>query len=124
MVNQLAGLYTRELKKTYRNPAVILMSIIQPLMWLAFFGSSFTSAPRLFLENFFHTNNYIAFLLSGQLSTSMLFVSMFSSMSLIQDKRFGYLRRIMLPPQEILLFFWPKYSVLLLVECYRFQLCS
>jgi ABC-2 type transport system permease protein len=108
MVNQLAGLYTRELKKTYRNPAVILMSIIQPLMWLAFFGSSFTSAPRLFLENFFHTNNYIAFLLSGQLSTSMLFVGMFSSMSLIQDKRFGYLRRIMLTPTRNFIVFLAK----------------
>src|SRR3954467_9617483 len=98
MANQLIGLYTREIKNTYRNPAIIVISIIQPLLWIIFFGSRFASAPKGFLESFFHTNNYIAFLQAGQLSTSMLFVGMFSSLSLIQDKKSGYLRRILVTP--------------------------
>lgn len=108
MLNQLIGLYTREIKNTYRNPAIIVVSIIQPLLWIIFFGSSFSSAPRLFLENFFHTNNYLAFLLSGQLSTSMLFVGMFSSLSLIQDKKSGYLRRVMVTPTKNFIVFLAK----------------
>ncbi len=64
-------------------------------MWLIFFGSSLGNIPSSFLQTFFHTNNYVAFLLPGELSTGMLFVGMFSSMSLIQDKRFGYLKRIL-----------------------------
>ena len=83
MLNQFIGLYIREVKNTYKNPAIIVVSIVQPLLWIVFFGSIFSAAPRLFLESFFHTDNYIAFLLSGQLSTSMLFVGMFSSLSLI-----------------------------------------
>jgi ABC-2 type transport system permease protein len=98
ILNQLFGLYIREIKTTFRSPAIIVLSIIQPLLWIIFFGSSFASAPRGFLEDFFHTDNYIAFLLSGQLATSMLFVGMFSSLSLIQDKKSGYLRRIMVTP--------------------------
>jgi ABC-2 type transport system permease protein len=98
ILNQLFGLYVREIKTTFRSPAIIVLSIIQPLLWIIFFGSSFASAPRAFLEDFFHTDNYIAFLLSGQLATSMLFVGMFSSLSLIQDKKSGYLRRIMVTP--------------------------
>jgi ABC-2 type transport system permease protein len=108
MLNQLIGLYTREIKNTYRNPAIIVISIVQPLLWIIFFGSSFASAPRQFLEDFFHTNNYIAFLLSGQLSTSMLFVGMFSSLSLIQDKKSGYLRRIMVTPTRNFIIFLAK----------------
>lgn len=71
------------------------MTFIQPIMWLIFFGSSLGNIPSSFLQTFFHTNNYVAFLLPGELSTGMLFVGMFSSMSLIQDKRFGYLKRIL-----------------------------
>ena len=108
MLNQLIGLYTREIKNTYRNPAIIVVSIVQPLLWIIFFGSSFAAAPRLFLESFFHTNNYIAFLLSGQLSTSMLFVGMVSSLSLIQDKKSGYLRRIMVTPTRNFIIFLAK----------------
>lgn len=96
--NQFTGLYVREIKNTFRNPAVIVLSIVQPLLWIVFFGSSFASAPTKFLQDLFHTDNYIAFLLAGQLSTSMLFVGMFSSLSLIQDKKSGYVRRIMVTP--------------------------
>ncbi len=108
MLNQFIGLYTREIKNTYRNPAIIVLSIIQPLLWIIFFGSSFSAAPRLFLESFFHTNNYVAFLLSGQLSTAMLFVGMFSSLSLIQDKKSGYLRRVMVTPTRNFIVFLAK----------------
>src|SRR5919112_2205478 len=108
IANQLIGLYTREIKNTYRNPAIIIISIIQPLLWIVFFGSSFAFAPRSFLEGFFHTDNYIAFLLSGQLSASMLFVGMFSSLSLIQDKKSGYLRRIMVTPTRNYIVFLAK----------------
>ena len=108
MLNQFIGLYIREVKNTYKNPAIIVVSIVQPLLWIVFFGSSFSAAPRLFLESFFHTDNYIAFLLSGQLSTSMLFVGMFSSLSLIQDKKSGYLRRIMVTPTRNYIIFLAK----------------
>jgi ABC-2 type transport system permease protein len=94
-LKQLWGLYLREVTRTYRNRAVLLMTFIQPVMWLVFFGSSLGNLPASFLNTFFHTNNYVAFLLPGELSTGMLFVGMFSSMSLIQDKRFGYLKRIL-----------------------------
>ncbi len=95
MLSELWGLYLREVTRTYRNRAVLLMTFIQPVMWLVFFGSSLGKLPSSFLNTFFHTNNYVAFLLPGELSTGMLFVGMFSSMSLIQDKRFGYLKRVL-----------------------------
>jgi ABC-2 type transport system permease protein len=107
-INQFIGLYVREIMNTFRNPAVIILSIAQPLLWIIFFGSSFAYAPVSFLEDFFQTDNYVAFLLSGQLSTSMLFVGMFSSLSLIQDKKSGYVRRIMVTPTKNYIIFLSK----------------
>jgi ABC-2 type transport system permease protein len=96
--SQFAGLYAREILRTFRNPFVLLMTVVQPFMWLAFFGSSFANIPKSTLEYLFHTTNYIQFMLPGVLSTSMLSVGMFGAMSTIQDKRFGFMKRILITP--------------------------
>ncbi len=98
MISQFSGLYLREILRTFRNPFVLVITIVQPFMWLAFFGSSFANAPPEFLKEFIGSNSYIAFLLPGTLSTSMLSVGMFGSMSTIQDKRFGFMKRILITP--------------------------
>jgi ABC-2 type transport system permease protein len=98
---QFYGLYSREVVKTFRNPLVILITIVQPFMWLAFFGSSFAAVPVAELDALLHAppgTGYLAFLLPGVLSTSMLSIGMFGSMSTIQDKRFGFMKRILLTP--------------------------
>jgi ABC-2 type transport system permease protein len=98
--SQFVGLYSRELLRTFRNPWVLAITIIQPFMWLAFFGSSFANVPLADLEALLHIQiqSYLQFLLPGVLSTSMLTVGMFGAMSTIQDKRFGYMKRILLTP--------------------------
>ena len=92
------GLYSREILRTFRNPFVLLITIVQPFMWLAFFGSSFSTLPVAEVEALFGASNYLQFLLPGVLSTSMLAVGMFGSMSTIQDKRFGFMKRILVTP--------------------------
>jgi len=96
--SQFSGLYVREILRTFRNPLVLLVTVAQPFMWLAFFGSSFSGAPAGLVSSLFGTNSYIAFLLPGVLSTSMLTIGMFGAMSTIQDKRFGFMKRILLTP--------------------------
>ena len=98
--SQFIGLYSRELLRTFRNPWVLVITIAQPFMWLAFFGSSFAGVPLSELEELLHTpiDSYTQFLLPGILSTSMLSIGMFGAMSTIQDKRFGYMKRILLTP--------------------------
>ncbi len=97
---QFVGLYTREILKTFRNPFVLLITVVQPFMWLAFFGSSFSGVPLPALDALLHTHiqSYLQFLLPGVLSTSMLAIGMFGSMSTIQDKRFGFMKRILITP--------------------------
>jgi ABC-2 type transport system permease protein len=97
---QFAGLYARELLKTFRNPFVLVITVVQPFMWLAFFGSSFAAVPIAALEALLHTQiqSYLQFLIPGVLATSMLSIGMFGSMSTIQDKRFGFMKRILITP--------------------------
>ncbi|HUB92358.1 MAG TPA: ABC transporter permease [Candidatus Saccharimonadales bacterium] len=95
MIRETYALYAREVKKTFRNYAVVAMMIIQPLMWLIFFGNSLSGLPPTLLQSLFHTSNYLAFLLPGELATGMVFIGMFSSMSMIYDKRFGFLKRML-----------------------------
>ena len=98
--SQFAGLYGRELLKTFRNPWVLLITLVQPFMWLAFFGSSFSGVPLAALDVLLHAQiqSYLQFLLPGVLATSMLAIGMFGSMSTIQDKRFGFMKRILITP--------------------------
>ncbi len=107
-VSQFWGLYAREVLRTFRNPFVMLITVVQPFMWLAFFGSSFGNVPKSYLEALFGASNYIQFLLPGGLSTSMLSVGMFGSMSTIQDKRFGFMKRILITPTSKELIFVSK----------------
>ncbi len=99
-MSQFTGLYSRELLRTFRNPWVLVITVVQPFMWLAFFGSSFSNVPISEVEALLriHIQSYTQFLLPGVLSTSMLSVGMFGAMSTIQDKRFGYMKRILLTP--------------------------
>ncbi len=101
--SQFSGLYLREIIKTFRNPFVIVITIAQPFMWLAFFGSSFGNVGNsaFFDQTVLHApvgTTFIQFLLPGVLSTSMLSIGMFGSMSTIQDKRFGFMKRVLITP--------------------------
>ncbi|EQD28264.1 ABC-2 type transporter, partial [mine drainage metagenome] len=105
---QFWGLYARELLKTFRNPWVIVITLTQPFMWLAFFGASFENVPLSELKALLcgltnptcqaAVTSYVQFLLPGVLATSMLSIGMFGAMSTIQDKRFGFMKRILLTP--------------------------
>ena len=108
MRSQFWGLYVREILRTFRNPFVLIMTVVQPFMWLAFFGSSFGSAPAAEVQQLFGTGNYLIFLLPGVLSTSMLSIGMFGAMSTIQDKRFGFMKRILITPTSKGLIFLSK----------------
>jgi len=101
-LRQFYGLFAREMIKTFRNPWVIAMTLIQPFMWLAFFGGMMSQLPTAQLDQFLLRapagTSYLSFLLPGVLATGMMSIGMFGSMSTIQDKRFGFMKRILITP--------------------------
>ncbi|MBB5253839.1 ABC transporter permease [Sulfurisphaera ohwakuensis] len=118
------GLWTltsRELKKWYKAPVILLLSIIQPIFWIALFGkamnlgSIFTGTsinlpgitiPKSIIDQIgqeilkqtFGTTDYFSFLAAGMLSFIVLFTSMQSGMSIVWDRRLGVLDRLLTTP--------------------------
>ncbi len=109
MMDARLSLTARELKKWVRNPLQMIIMIIQPLFWIFLFGSAFNitnlvpsnlpSMKNYILNTYFMgAKNYISFLTPGMLAIMALFTAMFSGVSLIWDRRFGYLTRLLSSP--------------------------
>jgi ABC-2 type transport system permease protein len=98
VIGQIYALYKRELLRLVRSRYMWLMIVAQPLMWVAFFGSSLAGLPRAFLLQYFGVGSYLAYMLPGMASVVMMSVGIFSSMSLIYDKRIGYMKRLLVAP--------------------------
>lgn len=117
----LWALTNRELKKWYKTPIVLILSLIQPVIWLGLFGkamnfgaiftgSSFNipglTIPKSVLDtlasqvmqNTFGTSDYFSFLAVGMLSFISLFMAMQSGMSVVWDRRFGFLNKELSTP--------------------------
>jgi len=117
----LSALTNRELKKWYKEPVILLLSLVQPILWIGIFGkamnfaSMFKSAsleipgltvPKqiideigsLVLKQTFGTTDYFSFLAVGMLSFIVLFTSMSSGMTIVWDRRLGFLGKLLTTP--------------------------
>ncbi|MCC7551461.1 MAG: ABC transporter permease, partial [Methanobacterium sp.] len=94
---ELEGIYTiwlRENKRFLRYRSRILTSVVTPLLWLLIFGTGLGSAVRF--GNI--PGGYQAFLFPGIIGQTILFTSIFSGLSVIQDRQFGFLKEILVAP--------------------------
>jgi len=119
MIDEVLALATREVKKWVKNPFLLLMMIIQPIIWLGLFGKAFnltglvnidtSSMPPYVtqqigqminntLNSLFGTTDYFTFMSAGMLSVIVLFTAMFSGMSIVWDRRFGFLNKVLVAP--------------------------
>lgn len=122
----LWALTNRELKKWYKVPVLLLMSIVQPILWMALFGRAMNIGalfsnpgaitgnlppeisqqlnqvlPNLgsqIMEKTFGTSDYFSFMAVGMLSFIVLFTSMTSGMSIVWDRRLGFLNKVLTTP--------------------------
>lgn len=95
MIN-LQAIYTmwlREMKRTMRAKSRIIGSLGMPFFFLAFLGLGFSSVrfPGMNID-------YISFLAPGIVGMVILFTSVFSGISILWDKQFGFLKEIMVSP--------------------------
>jgi ABC-2 type transport system permease protein len=124
MSNPLHGLWAltdRELKKWYKAPVVLIVTLIQPIVWLAFFGKSMNmtsifangsvNIPGLnipkqvidqiaqaYLKSTFGTTDYFSFLAASMVAQITFFTAMNSGMSIVWDRRLGVLGKLLTTP--------------------------
>ena len=106
----LWALTNRDLRKWYTNPIQLFVSLIQPIVWLGLFGKALNfgsfiagsgasiAQQNAILKSFFGTTSYFSFLACGMLAFIVLFTSAFSGMSVVFDRRFGFLNKALSTP--------------------------
>ncbi len=102
-MNSLLALTGRELKKWYKQPFVFFMSLIQPIIWMGLFGKAFNLGALAggssgFFQQTFGTSDYFSFMAVGILSFVVLFTTMFGGMSIVWDRRLGFLNKVLSTP--------------------------
>jgi ABC-2 type transport system permease protein len=107
----LWALTNRDLVKWYKNPVQLIISLVQPVVWLGLFGKAFnfgaflTSNPSIPPSvvaaeelQFFGTANYFSYLGAGMLAFIILFTAAFAGMSVVWDRRFGFMNKALSTP--------------------------
>jgi len=108
-IHGLWALTNRDLVKWYKNPIQLFISLIQPVVWLGLFGKAFnitglfssqvpSAAVSAINLGTFGTTSYFSYLAAGQLAFIILFTAAFSGMSVVWDRRFGFMNKALSTP--------------------------
>jgi ABC-2 type transport system permease protein len=122
------ALTNRELKKWYKAPVIFMLSIIQPILWMGLLGKSMNigalfslnptqlayltqnvglTQPQLqkmvdffsgIMKGAFSGADYFSFMAVGMISFTALFTTAFSGMSVVWDRRLGFLNKALSTP--------------------------
>lgn len=85
----------RELKRLWGQKVRIVMTLIQPLVWLALMGNMF---QRLAVLPGFPAPSYLDYMAPGIVTMVTLFGGIFGGISIVWDRRFGYLHKLLAAP--------------------------
>ncbi|MEW6569903.1 MAG: ABC transporter permease [Nitrospirota bacterium] len=91
--NAIYVIVARELKKFIRERSRLFSAIARPLLWLFIVGSGISRLVPRETEI-----PYTQFIFPGIIGMTILFSSMFSSISIIWDKEFGFMKEILVAP--------------------------
>jgi ABC-2 type transport system permease protein len=93
MLNAIYVIVAREFKKFIRERSRLLSAAARPLIWLFFVGAGMSR-----LVEPVEGVTYTQFIFPGILGMTILFSSIFSSISIIWDKEFGFMKEILVAP--------------------------
>lgn len=82
--------------QTLRKPTTLIISVIQPLLWLIMFGALFQNAPIYLFENY--SIEYKDFLNSGIIIFTAFNSAINAGLTIIFDREFGFLNKILISP--------------------------
>jgi len=91
--NAVYVIVAREFKKFIREKSRLISTLARPLLWLFLIGGGMS---RLVPGG--QNVTYIQFIFPGILGMTILFSSIFSSISIIWDKEFGFMKEILVAP--------------------------
>ncbi len=84
----------RELLRWVKDRRRLLAGLVQPLLWLFVLGTGLSRVVEVGTENV----DFRTFLFPGVLATSVMFTAVFSGVSVVWDREFGFLREMLVAP--------------------------
>lgn len=83
----------------WRDRVRIVSSVAQPLLWLLIIGTGLATAMRLGSSAVEGTTvDYSMFMFPGIVGMTVLFTSVFSALSIVWDREFGFLKEMLVAP--------------------------
>ncbi|MFB5662861.1 ABC transporter permease [Alteribacillus sp. HJP-4] len=100
----MEGIYAiwyRDMTKFFRDRARLFGSFTMPILFLLIFGGGMSGTMKSLIGSGMNGAgdfNYVEFVFPGIVAMTLLMTSVFSSLSVIQDKEFGYMKEILVSP--------------------------
>ncbi|MDV2481225.1 multidrug ABC transporter permease [Methanoculleus sp. Wushi-C6] len=103
MAWEFLTVYWREMIRFVRFRAQLFSSLLQPALWMAFFGVAMSSNLDRFTAAVpvpagVMPVDYLTFMAAGVIAMTTLFTSLFGGMSLLFDKNWGLMREMLASP--------------------------
>ncbi len=93
-VRAVAMVWRRELIRFSRNRLRIVTSLVQPVLFLFVLGTGLSSL----IGRSFGGVDFRTFMFPGVVAMTVLFTAIFSSVSIVWDREFGFLREMLVAP--------------------------
>jgi len=91
-------IWYRDVLRFWRDKARIIASLGQPMLFLVIFGSGLTASLGVGVTEDFGDVSYVRFLFPGIIAMAVLFTAIFSAISIVWDREFGFLRELLVAP--------------------------
>jgi ABC-2 type transport system permease protein len=92
-------IWRRDLIRFWRDRTRVIGALVQPLLFLVLLGTGLSSALRGAGGGGFGAGlDYTTFIYPGIIGMAVLFSSIFSGMSIIWDREFGFLKEVLVAP--------------------------
>jgi ABC-2 type transport system permease protein len=91
-------IWYRDVLRFWRDRARLVGSLGMPLLFLVVFGSGLTASLGAGLSRELGDVSYVRFLFPGIVAMAVLFTSVFSAISIVWDREFGFLREVLVAP--------------------------
>jgi ABC-2 type transport system permease protein len=87
--------WLRDVKRFWRDTPRRVGAFVQPLIYLFLLGTGLQAAFKVFGSG---NTKYILFMFPGILGMTVLFTSVFSAISILWDREFGFLKEVLVSP--------------------------
>jgi ABC-2 type transport system permease protein len=103
VATEFLTVYWRDMLRFFRFRALLFSSLVQPALWLAFFGIAMTSnfdriSGMQSLPSGAVVVPYLTFMAAGVMALTTLFTSLFGGIGLLFDRLWGLMREILASP--------------------------